>query len=98
VILERPEIWGIESISAEAVVIRLVVKTKSGSKDDVARELRARLKVALDELGVKLPALNSILLSTYERGPKAPPKPAGAAPAKASRSSRAGSRAGSGAP
>jgi small-conductance mechanosensitive channel len=96
VILERPEIWGIESISAEAVVIRLVVKTKSGSKDDVARELRARLKVALDELGVKLPALNSILLSTYERGPKAPTKAAPTPAAKASRSSRSGSRSGSG--
>jgi small-conductance mechanosensitive channel len=98
VILERPEIWGIESISAEAVVIRLVVKTKSGSKDDVARELRARLKVALDELGVKLPALNSILLSTFERGPKAPAKPApqpGSPPAaRATRASR--SRGGSG--
>ncbi|CAN5517444.1 hypothetical protein BH10ACT6_BH10ACT6_01410 [soil metagenome] len=85
VILERPEIWGIESISAEAVVIRLVVKTKSGSKDDVARELRARLKIALDELGVKLPALNSILLSAFERGPKAPPK----APAPVTSSSKA---------
>jgi small-conductance mechanosensitive channel len=83
VILERPEIWGIESISAEAVVIRLVVKTKSGSKDDVARELRGRLKVALDELGVKLPALNSILLSTYERGPKAPPRAVAKTPVKA---------------
>ena len=53
--LEKPEIWGIESISAEAVVVRLVVKTRSGSKDDVARELRMRLKRALDELGVRLP-------------------------------------------
>ncbi|MDP9028326.1 MAG: mechanosensitive ion channel family protein [Actinomycetota bacterium] len=88
VILERPEVWGIESISAEAVVIRLVVKTKSGSKDDVARELRARLKIALDELGVKLPALNSILLSTYERGPKAAPAAAAKASAPAARSSR----------
>lgn len=73
VILERPEVWGIESVSAEAIVIRLVVKTRAGSKDDVARELRARLKTALDALGVKLPALNSILLNTYERGIPTPP-------------------------
>ncbi len=65
-ILERPEIWGIESISSEAVVIRLVVKTRSSSKDDVARELRARLKRLLDEMGVKLPALNSVVLSGFE--------------------------------
>jgi small conductance mechanosensitive channel len=78
VILEKPEIWGIESISAEAIVIRLVVKTRAGSKDDVARELRARLKKALDSLGIKLPALNSIQLSGYERGVPQSSAPAGA--------------------
>ncbi|CAO1652340.1 mechanosensitive ion channel family protein [Salinibacterium sp. NYA9b] len=65
-ILEVPEIWGIESISDEAVVVRLVVKTASATKDDVARELRSRLKKSLDEAGVKLPALNSIVLSGFE--------------------------------
>ena len=84
VILERPEVWGIESISAEAIVIRLVVKTRAGGKDDVARELRARLKKALDALGVKLPALNSILLSTFERGIPKPRTPAAATAPKPS--------------
>ena len=65
-ILEKPEIWGIESISAEAIVIRLVVKTRSTAKDDVARELRSRLKRALDDMGVKLPALHSIVLTGFE--------------------------------
>jgi small-conductance mechanosensitive channel len=64
--LEKPEIWGIESISAEAIVIRLVVKTRSTAKDDVARELRSRLKRALDEMDVKMPALNSITLSGFD--------------------------------
>jgi len=64
--LEKPEIWGIESISAEAIVIRLVVKTRSAAKDDVARELRSRLKRALDDMDVKMPALNSITLSGFE--------------------------------
>jgi small-conductance mechanosensitive channel len=82
-VLEKPEIWGIESISAEAVVIRLVLKTRSSSKDEVARELRARLKKTLDDMGVRLPALNSIVLSGYEgagsvlgaRPPKTTPMP-----------------------
>ncbi len=65
-ILERPEVWGIESVSPDAVVVRLVVKTRAGSKDDVARELRARLKRAIDEMGVKGPKLNSIVLSGNE--------------------------------
>jgi small conductance mechanosensitive channel len=82
-ILERPEIWGIESISAEAIVIRLVVKTRPGMKDDVARELRARLKTALDAMGIRLPALNTIVLSGFDgaesirgaRPPRTAPNP-----------------------
>jgi small-conductance mechanosensitive channel len=76
-ILEKPEIWGLESISAEALVIRLVVKTRSAYKDDVARELRMRLKKALDDMGVRLPSLNSIVLTGFEgatsvKGARAP--------------------------
>jgi len=50
-------------VSGDAVVLRLVVKTISGAKDDVARELRARIKRSLDEMGVRLPALNSVILT-----------------------------------
>jgi len=79
-IMEKPEVWGIESISAEAIVIRLVVKTRTSARDDVARELRLRLKRALDVAGIRLPALNSIVLSGFEgagsiRGAR-PPKTA----------------------
>jgi Small-conductance mechanosensitive channel len=63
--LEQPEIWGIESISADSVVLRLVVKTRTGAKDEVARELRARAKRTLDELGIRLP---SPVVATDETG------------------------------
>ncbi|WP_382304229.1 mechanosensitive ion channel family protein [Herbiconiux sp. UC225_62] len=65
-IIEKPEIWGLESISAEALVIRVVVKTRTSAKDDVARDLRIRLKRALDELDVTLPSLNTVVLSGFE--------------------------------
>lgn len=89
-IMERPEIWGLESISAEALVIRLVVKTRTSAKDDVARELRMRLKRALDELEVTLPSLNTVVLSGFEgaasvkgaRPPKTKPIPAPVTPRK----------------
>lgn len=79
-IIDKPAMWGIESISAEAIVVRLAVKTRSTAKDDVARELRIRLKRALDEMGVRLPALNSIMLSGFDsaaglRSTKAQKKP-----------------------
>ena len=47
-VLEKPEIWGIESISAEALVVRLVMKVRGPDQFEVARELRLRLKLALD--------------------------------------------------
>ena len=75
-ILEKPEIWGIESISAEALVVRLVIKTRTSVKDDVARDLRLRLKRALDILGVELPPLNSIVMNptpTLVKDPKVAP-------------------------
>ena len=65
-VIEEPEIWGLESVTGDALVIRLVMKTRAGAKDDVARELRMRLKQAIDELGLKLPQLNSITLSGFE--------------------------------
>ncbi|PPL18329.1 mechanosensitive ion channel family protein [Microterricola pindariensis] len=64
--LEKPEVWGLESISDDALVIRLVAKTRTVAKDDVSRELRSRLKAALDAADIKLPALNSIVLSGFD--------------------------------
>ena len=62
-VLEKPEIWGLESISDEAMVIRIVMKVRTSSKDDVARELRTRLKRSLDAMDVKLPSLSSVVLT-----------------------------------
>ncbi|WP_282837908.1 mechanosensitive ion channel family protein [Microbacterium flavum] len=62
-LIDQPEVWGLESIGGDALVIRLVQKTRTNAKDDVARELRMRLKHAMDELGLTLPQLNSIVLS-----------------------------------
>jgi small conductance mechanosensitive channel len=79
-VLEPPEIWGIESISAEALVIRLVMKVRSGDQFDMARALRLRLKLALDELGVAVPSLNRIVMDgidarEHERGSRRPASP-----------------------
>ncbi|WP_198413814.1 mechanosensitive ion channel family protein [Cryobacterium sp. TMT2-15-1] len=63
VILEKPEIWGLESISAEALVVRLVVKTRVAAKWDFARDLRLHLKKALDGLGIGLTPLNSVVMA-----------------------------------
>lgn len=65
-IIEQPEVWGLESVTGDALVTRLVMKTRANAKDDVARELRMRLKNAIDKMGLKLPQLNSIMLTGLE--------------------------------
>jgi hypothetical protein len=59
-------VWGLESISDDALVIRLVVKTRTSTKDDVSRELRIRLKKALDEMGITLPSLSTVVLTGFD--------------------------------
>jgi len=54
-VLEEPEVWGIEDLGADGVTIRLVVKTQPSEQFSVMRELRARLKHALDDAGVEIP-------------------------------------------
>jgi small conductance mechanosensitive channel len=54
-IIEEPEVWGVEDLGADAVVIRLAVKTSPGQQWAVSRELRARIKHALDDAGIVIP-------------------------------------------
>lgn len=60
-VIDKPETWGIESVSADAVVLRLVVRTRANARDDVARELRRRVKDGLDELGIVLPSVQQVV-------------------------------------
>jgi small-conductance mechanosensitive channel len=55
-VLEEPEVWGVERIGPEGIVIRLVVKTLPARQFQVMRELRARIKRALDEAGIEIPS------------------------------------------
>ena len=53
VIMEEPEVWGVESVSSEAIVMRLVARTLPLRQWEVARELRERLKNALASASVR---------------------------------------------
>ena len=54
-LLEEPELWGVEMLAADSVDIRLVLKTKPGMQWKVMRELRIRLKESLDAAGIEIP-------------------------------------------
>ncbi len=47
-VVDDPEVWGVEDVSADSVVIRVVVKTQPLKQWDVARELRRRIKDRFD--------------------------------------------------
>jgi small conductance mechanosensitive channel len=68
-ILTEPDVWGIEELGAQSMKIRLVVQTLPLEQWRVARELRARIKAALDEAGIETPHETV----TYRRGDLPPP-------------------------
>jgi small conductance mechanosensitive channel len=56
VILDEPDVLGIESLSTEQAVIRVVMRTSPQEQGRVARALRVRIKAALDEAGIAVPS------------------------------------------
>ncbi len=60
-IIEKPELWGLESIAGEALVVRIVIKARANAKDDVAQELRRRLRSALTEKEIAIPSMSDVI-------------------------------------
>ena len=54
-IIEEPEIWGVQNFGADAISIRLAVKTEPGEQWATGRLIRARLKKAFDANGIEIP-------------------------------------------
>jgi small conductance mechanosensitive channel len=55
-ILAEPSVLGVESFAPGRVVIRVVVRTRPQEQWRIERELRVRIKAALDEAGIALPS------------------------------------------
>jgi moderate conductance mechanosensitive channel len=55
-LLEQPEVWGVEELGPDGIRVRLVAKTRPLEQWKVARELRARLKIAFDQAGIEVSA------------------------------------------
>ena len=81
-IVEEPEVWGIEDMGSAGVLIRLAVKTAPLEQWAVARELRQRVKDALDAAGILVGVPLSAIRATPEHAPVPAPAPAKKAPAK----------------
>jgi small conductance mechanosensitive channel len=54
-VLEEPEVWGVQTLGAHGVTIRLVVKTTPSEQYRIGRELRRRIKDTFDAEGIEIP-------------------------------------------
>ncbi|MEH3033286.1 MAG: mechanosensitive ion channel [Aeromicrobium erythreum] len=56
VIIEEPEVWGVERFDKDGVVVRVVLKTAPLQQWLVARTLRQRVKERFDRAGIRIPS------------------------------------------
>jgi small conductance mechanosensitive channel len=63
VIIEEPEIWGIEAITQDAITLRVTLKTAPMEQWRVARVLRERVKSRFDHEGIQAPYPTSYVMN-----------------------------------
>jgi len=80
-VVEEPEVWGVERLTANAVVIRLVVKTLPSDQYDISRELRQRLKEEFDREGIEIPFPQQMVWNRNADDRDHPPSSDGPGPA-----------------
>lgn len=74
-LIEPPEVWGVEDLSPDGVKIRVVVKTQPAEQFRVMRELRIRVKERFDaeaDVAMSYPA-QTVLVHAAPPGPPSPP-------------------------
>jgi moderate conductance mechanosensitive channel len=75
VIIDEPDVWGVEALTPEGVVVRLVVKTRPLQQWAVARELRRRIKMRFDAEGIEMrPIPRTVIVNEDDDPPH--PRPA----------------------
>ncbi|MDN4172662.1 mechanosensitive ion channel family protein [Nocardioides sp. SOB77] len=83
VVIEEPEVTGVEMLAADSITLRVMVKTAPMEQWGVARELRQRIKARFDHEGIEIPFAQRVVWHREDaRHPAADP-PADRAPAGA---------------
>ena len=60
-IIEEPEVWGVEAIGPEGVTVRVTLKTAPMEQWAVAREMRQRIKARFDYEGIAIPYPHQVI-------------------------------------
>lgn len=78
IVLEAPEVWGVQAMSADGLTVRVVVKTAPGEQYAVARDLRGRISERLRREGVRGPGQSVLVNAGILETATPPPPPEGA--------------------
>ena len=62
-LLDRPEVLGVEALGESDMTMRVMLKTHPGSQAGVARRYRALVKKAFDRRGIALPGPQQLILA-----------------------------------
>jgi small conductance mechanosensitive channel len=71
-VLEEPEVWGVEHLGADGILIRLVVKTQPSEQFRVMRALRSRINDAFVREGIATPSAQRIVTVRHDADADAP--------------------------
>ena len=70
VVIEEPEVWGVQNLGPDAVVVRVTLKTAPMEQWNVARVMRERIKDRFDLEGIEMPLPQRVV---WHRDPAARP-------------------------
>ncbi|HET6561757.1 MAG TPA: mechanosensitive ion channel family protein [Marmoricola sp.] len=68
-VMEEPEVWGVERMDHDAVVVRVAIKTVPLEQWAVARQLREKIKTRFDREGIEIPLPQRVVWHRGEPDP-----------------------------
>ena len=69
-VLEEPEVWGVEQLALDAIHIRLVVKTKPAQQFTITRELRRRILRVFEDNDIEVPNGQRLMIREDREDPE----------------------------
>jgi small-conductance mechanosensitive channel len=75
VIIEEPEVWGVQNLGPDAVVVRVTLKTAPMEQWNVARVMRERIKARFDREGIVMQLPQRVVWHRDQSGTPTPGQP-----------------------
>ncbi len=74
-ILEEPEVWGVERLEPDRIVIRVVLKTAPLEQWEVARAMRELVVERFEQLGIEIPLPQQVVFNKDQPAPSVDASP-----------------------